>query len=548
MPAAAGSTRLTDTTISTRQAASAAAVAAAYEELEGSRAAARIWARDHTLWKDDPTEISDRLGWLDIAGEMKSAVPGLRSFAAEVKDAGIENVVLLGMGGSSLGPEVLRGAFGSAPGFPELNVLDSTLPATVLSVERGIDTAHTLFLVSSKSGATIEPLVLYAHFRELVEQAVGQGAAGDHFVAVTDPATPLAAMGADEGFREVFEARADIGGRYSVLSHFGMVPAALIGIDIERVLDSAIASRDAAERVGLPAETPGVNLGGFIGGLARAGRDKLSVVAGPPYSSLGLWIEQLIAESTGKEGAGVVPVAGEPMAGPEAFEEDRAFVLVDGGDPAAAAHAQRLSEAGHPVFTRTATDPHEVGALFFEWELAIAVVGAQLGINPFDQPNVQAAKDATDRVLGGFEQTGSLPPLEDAGSLAGLLSQAGVGDYLATMAYLPQTRELADELGRLRQRVMEKHRIATTLGYGPRFLHSTGQLHKGGPNSGLFLQITEDHSEDAAIPGRPYTFATLVDAQAIGDYEALSSAGRRVARLRLGEDAAGAVRKLAESV
>ena len=523
----------------------------AFGQLEAADVEARIWQRDHTVWKDDPTEITNRLGWLDVIDDMRQVAPELRRFATDVVSDGIRHTVLLGMGGSSLGPEVLRRTFGSATGYPELIVLDTTVPDAVLAVERRIDPARSLFLVSSKSGTTIEPLVLYARFRRFVEGALGSGEAGARFVAITDPGSPLGKMGADAGFRRVFASRPDIGGRYSVLSHFGLVPAALVGIDIERILAAAETARGRSKPGGEASESIGGQLGSYIADNAKDGRDKLSIIAGETFASLGLWVEQLIAESTGKEGGGVVPVAGEPLLPPRAYGADRAFVFVGSkgaADRHLAAAVDGLREAGHPVFSAVVDDAYGIGGLFFDWEFATAVVGAHLKINPFDQPNVQAAKDATDQVLGQFERSGRLSPLASVGSLQELLSRAGQGDYLAIMPFVAESPELNGRFHALRRRVAEKNRIATTLGYGPRFLHSTGQLHKGGPNSGLYLQITQRHGEDAEIPGYPYPFGTLVDAQAIGDFEALSAASRRVARLHVEGDLVAAIDALVESV
>ena len=524
----------------------AADVTDALTRLEEDRVVPRIWSGDHTVWRDDPAEIENRLGWLHIDGDMKREVDALRTFGGNVRDGGFRDVVLLGMGGSSLGPEVIRASIGSAEGYPELTVLDSTVPARVRSVTEAIDPARTLFIVSSKSGSTIEPNVLYRHFRGAVAEAVGESA-GDHFVAVTDPATPLARLAAADGFRRLFENRTDIGGRYSVLSHFGLVPAAAIGVDVARLLARAsdMAARcDAALDV---PSNPGAWLGAMLGALALKGRDKLTIVASPSVASIGLWIEQLIAESTGKDGTGIVPVAGEPLGSPEAYGDDRVFVYlrVPGEDNATADVAtERLAGAGHPLVQLVLTDAYDIAAEFFRWEFATAVAGAILGVQPFDQPDVQAAKDATDRVLDGFKAAGALPEATSASSVEELLARAQPGDYLAVMAYVRQTPGVDAAAAALRKRVMERHRIATTFGYGPRFLHSTGQLHKGGANSGLFLQLTCDDGSDVAIPGSDFGFRMLAAAQALGDFEALRSAGRRVARADVSPDAEASILRL----
>ncbi len=521
-------------------------VTAALTQLARDNVVARIWDKDHTVWKDDPTEITDRLGWLTVSRDMTEHVSDLQSFAEEVRAEGVRDVVLLGMGGSSLGPEVLRQCIGSAPGFPALTVLDSTVPARVGTVTRSIDPARALFIVSSKSGGTIEPNSFYKHFRNIVETAVGAERAGRHFVAITDAGTSLAALGAVEGFRRVFENPPDLGGRYSVGSFFGIVPAALCGMDCGKLLDriSQMAARcEAGPGV---RNNPGGWLGAALGALTLEGRDKLTLTASPEIASFGLWVEQLIAESTGKDGKGIVPVVNEPLLEPNAYGDDRFFVhmRLSGSDNAAADVAlERLRDAGHPVVTLEMDDVYDVGAEFFRWEMATAIAGHLLSIHPFDQPNVQQAKDVTNRVLETYANEGALPDAEE-GSLVNLLGQALEGDYLSIMAYVEETDGVTNAVNMLRQHAMRRHHIATTLGYGPRFLHSTGQLHKGGPNTGLFLQMASDVRSDIPIPGERFGFGTLAAAQAIGDYEALKETGRRVVRINLGGDAEAAVLRL----
>ena len=523
----------------------------ALDNFEHGRVISRIWSGDHTVWKPDPSEIADRLGWLTVTDFMREQVPELEAFAQEVREAGFKHVVLLGMGGSSLGPEVFRQTFGSAPGYPDLIVLDSTVPGWVQSVADAIDPAQTLFLVSSKSGSTTEPNMFYAYFRGMVEQAAGKDESGSHFIAVTDPGSSLAKLGEDQRFRRVFLNPTDLGGRYSVLSYFGLVPAALIGLDLTRLMDRADNMRSSCEP-GIPAsDNPGAWLGTVMGVLPQEGRDKITLVASPAISSFGLWVEQLIAESTGKEGTGIVPVAGEPLASPDRYGEDRLFVYLrlEGDDNALYdAALKALGDSGQPVVRLDLADVYDLGAEFFQWEMATAVAGSVLGINPFDQPDVQAAKDMTESVLRQFEATGKLPAMEEEGTLAELLDSAGPGDYLAIMAYIPQSDEVDQALDELRIRVMEKYNIATTMGYGPRFLHSTGQLHKGGPGSGLFLQITGEHAQDLTIPGVPFTFGVLADAQALGDLQALRSSGRRAVRVDVGNDPVRGIRKMAEGL
>lgn len=514
-------------------------VEAALSGLQRRRTISRIWDGDHTVWKPDPTEISNRLGWLTVTGVMRAEAPLMQALASEIRDQGFRHVVLLGMGGSSLGPEVLRQTLGSAPGYPELIVLDSTVPAWVRSVSDATDPARTLFLVSSKSGSTTEPNVLYAYFRRLVEDAAGKDGAGQHFIAVTDAGTPLEKLAWEQGFRKVFANPPEIGGRYSVLSFFGLVPAALMGIDLLELIGRADGMREKTVPTVPVSENPGAWLGVVMGILAQQGRDKLTLVTSPSIDSFGLWVEQLIAESTGKEGLGIVPVAREPLAAPNHYGDDRLFVYLrlDGDDNESADEAlQVIRSSGHPVVRLDLKDKYDIGAEFFRWEMATAIAGSILGINPFDQPNVQAAKDMTETVLGKFERSGNLPEMEASTSLSKLLSQAGQGDYLAIMAYIRQAPAVDQALDALRRKVTEKYGVATTMGYGPRFLHSTGQLHKGGPGSGLFLQLTAEHEHDLAIPHAPYTFGVLADGQAVGDLQALRSSGRRAVRIHLGQN------------
>ncbi len=523
----------------------------------------RIWSRDHTVWKPNPDEIADRLGWLDAPRDMASETASLASFADQIKRDGYRRVVLLGMGGSSLGPEMLRQIFGSAPEYPELIVLDSTVPQWVRAVADSIDPARALFIVSSKSGSTIEPNDLYAYFRGLADDALGREAANRSFVAITDPGVPLAELASRDGFRRVFENPPDIGGRYSVLSYFGLVPAALMGIDLVALLGRANGMRDACagaaplppmdevQAEGAPRDDPGARLGAAIGRLALEGRDKLTIVASPSMAGFGLWAEQLIAESLGKEGRGVIPVAGEPILDPNAYGDDRLFVhvrLESDDAPAMDAAVEKLAQSGQPVVRLHMRDRYDVAAEIFRWEFAIAVAGAVIGVQPFDQPDVQAAKEMTNSVLAEFEQSGSLPDAPATPSFSDLASLIGPGDYVAVMAYLRQSPDLDRALENLRRAVMRRFGAATTMGYGPRFLHSTGQLHKGGPPSGVFLQLVGDDRADADVPGKPYTFGALAGAQALGDLLALKTAGRRVARLDVGSDPAAVLTALAAAL
>lgn len=513
-------------------------------DLESRDVMGRIWRGDHTVWKPEPAEITNRLGWLTVSEDMRVHVDDLQALANEVRTEGYRHVVLLGMGGSSLGPEVLRRVLGSAEGYPELIVLDSTVPDWVQAVTDAIDPGKTLFLVSSKSGGTIEPMSFYKHFRSLVDESVGAELAGKNFVAITDPGTSLATMAKELGFRRVFENPPDIGGRYSVLSYFGLVPAALMGVDLTRLLNAAECVRQGSRAEVPTSENPGARLGAVMGSLAVEGRDKLTVVTSPALESFGLWAEQLIAESTGKEGKGIVPIAGEPLLAPGAYRDDRLFVylrLETDKNAATDVAVEALSAAGHPTVQIDLKDAYDIGSEFFRWELATTVAGAIIGIQPFDQPNVQTAKDETNRVLAEQAESGKLPSAAVPDSVSDLLANAKPGDYLAIMAYIKATPEVDAALDDLRRAVAQKFHIATTVGYGPRFLHSTGQLHKGGPQSGLFLQITSAHEGDIEIPGEQFGFSMLADAQALGDVQVLAQTGRPTARVRLdgGNHAAG---------
>jgi transaldolase / glucose-6-phosphate isomerase len=485
------------------------------ERMDRDKVIERIWRRDHTVWKDDPTEITNRLGWLSVTDLMHERIGELESFAKEASADGFDTAVLLGMGGSSLAPEVFMRTFGSADGALELIVLDTTHPATIERIAGELDLRTTLFIVASKSGGTTETLSHFAHFWDATP-------IGNRFVAITDPGTPLETLARDHGFRHVFLNPDDIGGRYSALSSFGLVPASLIGAPLHEVLDRAEEMEVACARVVPAAQSPGATLGALMGEAARAGRDKLTLFLPEEIASLGSWVEQLIAESTGKEGKGIVPVVGEPLAAHDVYGQDRVFVAIGEREGVDA-----LEKAGHPVAQLAFDGREQIGGEFFRWELATAVAGSILGINAFDQPNVQEAKDATKEILA----SGSV---EDPGfdDLAALLKEVGEGDYVAILAYLDRTSETEDAIERVRLAIRDRYRVATTTGFGPRFLHSTGQLHKGGPNSGVFIQVVDANREvDVPIPGQPYTFGTLIDAQALGDLRSLRTRGRRVARV-----------------
>ena len=514
--------------------------------------AQRLWQRDHTLWQPDPTEIANRLGWLDCPTAMADRIEEITGFVAEVRGAGYTNALLLGMGGSSLAPEVFRTTFGVAAGHLDLAVLDSTEPRTVRDRIAATDPATTLYVVSTKSGGTVETHSLFLRCYRQVVAALGPEAAGAHFAAITDPGSRLEQMAQELGFRRTFRNDPDIGGRYSALSYFGLVPAALVGVGLARLLGRA---RDAADHCRETQDNPGVALGTALGELARAGRDKLTLLLPEPMSGFGDWVEQLVAESLGKRGEGILPVVGEQPGAPDAYSDDRVFaVFGEAGNPTT------LAAAGHPVLRLPLEDPYDLGYQFFLWEMATAVAGARLGVNPFDQPDVESAKVRAKEMVAAYRETGTLPapaPTLEAGgvgiwaefpvsdvmdALTRFLGQAHPGDYLAVHAYLPPDGETDAALGALRLAARQHSRLATTVGYGPRFLHSTGQLHKGDGGNGLFLQLTCDPQAEVPIPDGVDTdasslgFETLIAAQALGDRQALLDAGRRVLRLHLGAE------------
>ena len=510
-------------------------VSNALRRLDAERVVRRIWDRDHTVWKPDPQGIVDRLGWLDLPSTMREDVLAMTAFADEVSHAGFRHVVLFGMGGSSLAAEVLRQTSAPSDHPLKLIVLDSTIPEAVGETADAIDPARTLFIVSSKSGTTIEPNVLYRYFRDVIDRQVGRERAGAGFVAITDAGTPLERLARQDGFRRVFTPPSDVGGRYSALSHFGLLPAALAGVDIRSLLGrgASMASRCLTDPSA--EENPGALLGAVMGTLAREGRDKLTLIASPPVAALGMWVDQLIAESTGKDSVGIVPVVSEPLMSPGNYGDDRIFVYLRAeGYGEVDGVVSSLRDDGHPVIVIHLQDTHDLGAEFFRWEFATAVAASILGVQPFDQPNVQASKEQTLEVLEEIETTGAVPETGPTGSIEDLLLQARAGDYLAIMAYVQPTPKSDRALAELRSDVTERYKIATTLGYGPRLLHSTGQLHKRGPNTGLFLQIVSDHHVDVLIPRRGYSFGALATAQAVGDFRTLRRLGRRVVRVDAG--------------
>src|SRR5579871_3653291 len=551
--------------------------AAARERATDEGWARRLWAGDASMWTG--ADEAAWLGWLPAARGEGVDVAALEAFAAEVAEAGFVYAVVLGMGGSSLGPEVLAETFGSRPEHPQLIVLDSTDPAQIARVEAQIDLARTLFIVSSKSGTTLEPNILEAYFHAAVERVVGANAAGGHFVAVTDPGSALEGLAGSKGFRRVFHGDPAIGGRYSVLSNFGMVPAAAMGLDVRDFLDRAAVMAHACSASAPPAANPGVELGLLIGAAATHGRDKLTLILSHGLADLGAWLEQLLAESTGKGGKGVIPIAGEPLGRPEVYGRDRLFAYLrfdDVDDPVTDGVVRALEEAGQPVVRIVLANRDTLGQEFVRWEVATAIAGAVIGINPFDQPDVEAQKVKTRALTDGYEKTGAWTPeharaeddglavyadernldaLLDDGASASLdallgahIKRANGGDYLALLAYLDRNGRNTEALQKIRKRLRDHTHAATALGFGPRFLHSTGQAYKGGPNSGVFIEITHDAAKDLQVPGRKFGFGLVEQAQAKGDFDVLAERGRRLLRVHLGSDVERGLERFADAV
>jgi transaldolase/glucose-6-phosphate isomerase len=547
------------------------AVAERIASLEETGFATRLWRQDPGLWKDNPEDrdvIRNALGWLHVAAKMEENLPELTSFAAEVEEAGFRHVVHMGMGGSSLAPLVFERTYDPGDHGLPLTVLDTTDPATILRIEGEVPVADTLFIVASKSGTTAEPLAFGDYFYDKVTAEKGDRA-GENFVAITDPGSPLVDLAQERAFRRTFLNFPDIGGRYSALSYFGLVPAVLLGVDAAELLDRALRMVHACASCVKLEDNPGVALGAALGELGRQGRDKVTFLVPDAISTLGMWLEQLLAESTGKEGTGLLPVALEPAGNPAVYGDDRVFAYVrlqGTGEQDLEDRVAALRRAGQPVVTIQMDDRLDLGQEFFRWEIATATAGAILGINAFNQPNVQESKDNTNRLLGVVRDGGQLPEEKPvlvegalslyaddatptvAETLARFLKQAGPGDYVALMAYLSETPAIDQALQAIRLRLRDRLKLATTLGYGPRFLHSTGQFHKGGPNTGLFLQLTADDAADAAVPGEPYGFGMLKRAQALGDLEALREHGRRVVRIHLGADITAGLKALTEAI
>lgn len=543
----------------------------------GANKVQRLWNRDASVWTG--ADESRWLGWLDIVERQQADEAVFAAIAADVKQAGFEHALLLGMGGSSLCPEVFAITFGNQAGFPQLHIVDSTDPAQVAAAEKAVDLAKTVCIVASKSGSTLEPNILKQYFFAQMEKAVGKENAGKHFSAITDPGSKMEQVAKADGFRSIFYGDPQIGGRYSALSKFGMVPAAVMGMDVKRFLANAKTAVDAAKNADVEANA-GVHLGLILGSAHNAGQNKLTFFTSPEIYDLGAWMEQLIAESTGKQGKGITPVDREEITTAGHYGSDRIFAYfrLKGGDNALLDDCiAGVKAAGHPVVQFEIDDIYQIGALFFTWEIATAVAGAIMAINPFNQPDVEASKIATRQLTDEYEKTGKLsepaPVFEGDGvklfadekyaavlrgssasipslkaALQAHLGQIKAGDYFATLAYIQMTEAHEKTIQSFRHKVLYAKKVATCLGFGPRFLHSTGQDYKGGPNTGVFLQITADHAADVAIPGQRYTFGVVIAAQAAGDLTVLQERGRRALRVHLGADVAAGLKHLSNTI
>jgi len=538
---------------------------AAAEDWKMTGKVRRLWAGDASLWTG--SDEGSWLGWMSITEDQLAHKQHLVDIANEVKKEGFKHALLLGMGGSSLAPEVLRMTFGKIDGFPELFVLDSTDPAQVKAFEKKVDLANTIFIVSSKSGSTLEPNIFKQYFFDRVKQAVGADKAPKRFIAITDPGSKFEKVAEADGFRNIFHGLSSIGGRFSALSDFGMVPASIMGIDAPRFLDRADVMAVACSSC-LPVDkNPGVLLGLALGTAARNGRDKVTIITSPPVWDFGAWLEQLMAESTGKDGKGLIPVDREALGSPEVYGKDRVFAYVRTDtdfDPKQDAAVEALAKAGHPVIRIALNDKYNLGQEMFRWEIATAVAGSVIGINAFNQPDIEASKIATRKLTSEYEKTGSLPPetpiLSEsgiqlftdeknaaalasaadnnktvAGYLKAHLNRLGAGDYFGLLAYVEMNEAHDKKLQATRIAVRDKKRVATCLGFGPRFLHSTGQAYKGGPNSGVFLQVTCSDAADLPVPGQKYTFGVVKAAQARGDFQVLTDRNRRALRVHLND-------------
>ena len=534
-----------------------AAVRAELEQWRAGDKMKRLWSRDATLWTG--ADEASWLGWLAVAGEQRVRASALGDLANEIRRAGFTHALVLGMGGASLCPEVLKSTFGRIAGYPELFVLDSTDPGQIHALEHRIDVARTLFIVSSKSGTTLEPSIFFSYFFDRVRRTIGAERAGNHFITITDPGSRMEQAANKHRFRRIIPGVPSIGGRYSALSDFGMAPAAIMGLDVARFLALAAEMADRCGPAVRVADNPGALLGILLGVLAQRGRDKVTLVTSPGIGALGVWLEQLLAESTGKVGKGLIPVDGEPLGAPAVYGDDRHFVYVrldSAAEPAQDEAMAALERAGQPVVRLRVPDPYHLGAEFFRWEVATAVAGAIIGVNPFDQPDVEASKVATRALTDNYENAGALPPDSPLGvsdpafaaTLKAHLESIKPGDYAAFLAYVPMSETHEAELSAIRLAVRDRFRVATCVGFGPRYLHSTGQAYKGGPNSGVFVQITCDDTDDLPVPGRRYSFGVVKNAQALGDFHVLRERGRRALRVHLGTDVKNGLARLRQAI
>jgi len=552
-------------------------VKTALKELKENQVIEKIWNLDHTVWKPKPTEISNRLGWLVSPKGMMDSIAEIEAFVEEVREAGYTHALLLGMGGSSLAPEVFRFTFGVKDGYLDLAVLDSTDPGAVLSFAEKLNPAKTLFIVSTKSGGTVETLSFFKYFYNRVSDSFGADQAGEHFIAITDPGSSLEQTAKKLNFRKTFLNDPNIGGRFSVLSFFGLVPAALIGMDLKLLLERA--SRMAAN-CSDSENNSGAWFGAIMGQLALAGRDKLTLIISPQIMHFGLWAEQLVAESTGKEGKGIVPIDGEEVGSPADYAQDRLFVYMKlAGDSTYDSKVEDLKDAGHPVVQLNLKDIYDLGGEFFRWQFATAVASYFLKINPFDQPNVESAKVLTKQMVSEYHEKGRLPELkptlttdgigiytdiyvsdlEEALGIFFAFANTGSGEntprsYVAIQAYIQPTSETEKALKSLQSKIRNVFKLATTVGFGPRFLHSTGQLHKGDAGNGLFIQLTADSAKDANIPDNPgeanssMSFGVLKMAQALGDRQALLDAGRKVIRFHFRKEVVEGIKQIEQAI
>ena len=523
------------------------------DELDAKSTINRLWNRDHTLWADQDTEINQRLGWLNAASHMKTKLDDIEAFASEIKSENIKYFVLLGMGGSSRAAKVIHRTIGMNNKFPKMVPLESTVPSTIGKALKEIDLKSTLVIVASKSGNTMEPLLTYELFKSEIVQVLGHDKAMKRFVAITDEHSPLHILAVKENFRKAFLNPKDIGGRFSGITYFGLVPAALLGANIRAMIDSGEHMRSLCAPEKPYIENPGALLGATIGYLAKCGKDKLTLITSPSVFGYGLWVVQLIAESLGKSGKGVIPIAGEPLMKPEYYRDDRFFVYLrlDADDNNQTdGEIAEIKRYGHPVNTINMSDINSFGSELFRWEIAISIAASVLQVNPFNQPDVQLSKNSTNKILSKLSTSKLITNIKSdpISKLNRYLNSCQPNDYFGLLAYLPHNTSIDLALRSMREKIVRKYKIATTLGHGPSYLHSTGQLHKGGPNSGIFLMLTAPHTDDISIPNKSYTFGQVTDADAIGDLQTLNELKRRVVHIKLASDSSDSISSLTEQL